>query len=137
VRTKRGEKMEGAKELPRFQELLGRELEKGILDPTHVMAVVKLPEGVREVLEGLGKLEVDLSTKGRAAVGLTELTTTLRVKHGYALDVELASQALFHLVRGLNLYPCRAVAHYWPEPSPVVFLLDGEVALIVAPRIEE
>jgi hypothetical protein len=50
---------------------------------------------------------------------------------------ELVTQALFHLARGLNLYPCVAVAYYWPETSPVVFLLDEGVARIVAPRIEE
>ncbi|TDA30546.1 MAG: hypothetical protein DSO04_05685 [Hadesarchaea archaeon] len=129
-------KMEGAKNLPSFQELLGKELERGIMDPTHVMALVKLPSGIEETLETLEKLEVDLSSRSRTAMSLTELATTLRVKYGYSLDVELVAPSLFHLARGLNLYPCRAVAHYWPQPSPVVFVMEGEVALVVAPRVE-
>lgn len=128
--------MEEPKSLPRFQELMGKELERGILDPTHVMAVVKLEGETSRGLEGLGKLEVEVSTKSRTAVCLTELATTLKVRCGYTLDVELASRTLYHLVRGLNLYPCEVVAHYWPEPSPVVFLMDRSVALVVAPRVE-
>jgi hypothetical protein len=124
------------KKLPSFTELMGPHLQNGIMDPTHVMVLLKLPDA-KEALEGLEKLEINLSTKGRTEVSLTELATTLRVKHGYTLDVELVTQALFHLARGLNLYPCVAVAYYWPETSPVVFLLDEGVALIVAPRIEE
>lgn len=125
------------KSLPRFEELMGKELaERGILDPTHVMAVVKLNEEVRMKLEGLEKAEVEVSSKSRAALCLTELATTLKVRYGYTLDVELVSGALYHLVRGLNLYPCVAEAHYWPETSPVVFLLDQGIALVVAPRIE-
>jgi len=61
----------------------------------------------------------------------------LKVKYHYTLDVELASQALCRLVRGLNLYPYQVVAHHWQEPAPVVFLLDGEVVLVATPRIEE
>ncbi len=125
------------KSLPRFEEVMGKEVaEKGILDPTHVMAVLKPSEEAKTKLEGLEKAEVDVSTKGRAALGLTELATTLRVRYGYTIDVELASGALYHLVRGLNLYPCGVVAHYWPETSPVVFLMDREIALVVAPRVE-
>lgn len=122
--------------LPDFKELMGKELEKGIMDPTHVMALVRLNEQVRERLEELEKMEIDLSTRSRILTGLTELATLLRVKYGYTLDVELVSGSLYHLSRGLNLYPCEAIAHYWPDASPVVFLLDSEIALIVAPRIE-
>lgn len=125
------------KSLPRFEELVGKELvEKGILDPTHVMAVLKLGEDARSGLEGLERAGVEVSTKNKTALCLTELATTLKVRYGYTLDVELVSGALYHLVRGLNLYPCEVVAHYWPETSPVVFLLDREIALVVAPRVE-
>jgi len=131
--------MEESKKLPRFEELIGRELlEKGVLDPTHVMAVIRLGEETRKRLEDLEKFEVDTGTKSRTNVSLTELATTLRVKYRYTLDVELVGQALYHLVRGLNLYPCQVVAHYWPEPAPVVFLLGEQgVALVVAPRLED
>ncbi len=122
--------------LPSFQELLGKALENGIMDPTHVMALVKLPDGTEKGLEALEKAEVDLSSKSRAAVNLAELATTLRMKHGYSLDTELVAHSLFHLTRGLNLHPWRAVAHYWPHPSPVIFVMEGEVALVVAPRVE-
>ncbi|TDA32945.1 MAG: hypothetical protein DSO02_04795 [Hadesarchaea archaeon] len=125
-----------SKNLPGFKELMGRELERSIMDPTHVMALVRVEEHVREKLEGLEKMEIDLSTKSRTITGLTELATLLKVKYGYTLDVELVSSSLYHLSRGLNLYPCGAVAHYWPDASPVVFLLDSEIALVVAPRVE-
>lgn len=125
-----------ARNLPSFKELLGGELEKGIMDPSHVMVVVRLSEEVREKLVELEKLEIDVSSKAKIAMALTELATTLRMKYGYTLDVEMVGNFLYHITRGLNLYPCSVVAHYWPEVSPVVFLLNGEIAVVVAPRVE-
>jgi len=119
---------------PRFQEVMAHVLTSGIMDPAHVMTLVKLPDDVVE------KLEIDVTTKTRAQVCLTELRTILRVRYRYDLDAELVAGALYHLARGFNVGPI-VVAYYWPETSPVVFSFkyvhSGRVALVVAPRVEE
>jgi len=123
-------------QVPRFEEVIGGRLRDAIMDPAHVMALVRLPEEVLERLEGLGKAEIPVRSRSEATKGATELATVLRLKHGYTLDEEMVGSALYHLSRGLETRESHVTAYYWPEASPVVFRLDGEVCLVVAPRVE-
>jgi hypothetical protein len=124
-------------QVPRFEEVVGERLKDAIIDPSHVMALVRLPEEVLERLEGLlGKTEISVRSRSEATRGTTELATMLKLRHGYTLDEEMVGSALYHLSRGLGTGGNHVTAYYWPEVSPIVFRLDGEVCLVVAPKIE-
>ena len=123
--------------VPRFEEVVGERLRDAIMDPSHVMALVRIPEDVLDGLEGLlGRAEIPVRSRSGATRGATELATVLKLRHGYTLDEEMVGSALYHLSRGLGTGRSHVTAYYWPEVSPVVFRLDGEVCLVVAPRVE-
>jgi hypothetical protein len=125
---------------PTFKELITPLLgENAIMDPSHVMALVKLPGEVLDKLESLEKLEFRVATKSQAEIGLTELKTVLRERYGYEIDVDLAASALYHLDKVFGDYHHNVTAYYWPTAEPVVFVFGGEygsTALVVAPKIE-
>jgi hypothetical protein len=124
---------------PTFKELITPLLgENPIMDPSHVMALLRLTDRVKEGLERLEKLEFRVATKSQAEIGLTELKTVLRERYGYEIDVDLAASALYHLDRVFGDYYHRVTAYYWPTVDPVVFVFqDTNKALVVAPRIVE
>jgi hypothetical protein len=108
------------------------------MDPSHVMALLKLPGEVLDKLQSLEKLEFRVATKSQAEIGLTELKTVLRERYGYEIDVDLAASALYHLDRVFGDCYHRVIAYYWPTVDPVVFVFqDTNKALVVAPRIVE
>jgi hypothetical protein len=132
---------ESTTSVPTFKELIAPLFgENPIMDPCHVMALVKLPGKVVEKLEdNLGKLEFFASTKAKAEVALTELKTVLRERYRYEIDVELVASALYHLDKVFGDYNHNVTAYYWPTAEPVVFVFGGEygsTALVVAPKIE-
>jgi len=136
---KMDQKENGTTAAPTFKELITPLLgEHTIMDPSHVMGLVKLPGEVLDKLESLEKLELGAATKAKAEVGLTELRTILRERYGYEIDVDLAASALYHLDRVFGDCYHRVTAYYWPTVDPVVFVFqDTNKALVVAPRVVE
>ena len=133
------QKENGGATKPSFRDLITPLFEEhAIMDPSHVMALLKLPGEVLDKLQSLEKLEFRVATKSQAEIGLTELKTVLRERYGYEIDVDLAASALYHLDRVFGDYYHRVTAHYWPTVDPVVFVFqDTNKALVVAPRIVE
>lgn len=108
--------------------------EKMLLTPDHVMGIgvpERNPEGILE------KFEIYTGGKKEIERGCHELAIMLRERHGYTVDDERMTNAIWYLRKAGFLGGGDLTVYYFPYANPVIIVDDGTIALVLAPRIED